>query len=55
MSRPTKKEIGKYHFFMELLIQKESTDILIKIEEIKKLYDINIIGIYEVYEKNSQL
>lgn len=53
MSRPTKKEIGKYHFFMELLIVEQKEDMLNKIDAIRALYDINIIGIYEAYEKNS--
>lgn len=49
VSRPTKDEIGKYHFFIEVA-GYDNKDILLKtIEEIKKNKDlrIRVLGIYE--------
>ncbi len=49
MSRPTKKQLGTYHFFLELMIeesQQEKIDIII--DHIKKDFEVKILGIYPV-------
>lgn len=54
VSRPTKSEIGKYHFFIEIAFDNNIHMIEEAIEEIKKNNDLKIIvlGIYENKDQN---
>lgn len=48
MSRPTKKEIGTYHFFIELEGKVEQIELIKHIfEQLKPVYDIKVIGVYQ--------
>jgi prephenate dehydratase len=48
MSRPTKKEIGTYNFIIELEGKSEEYIFIQKVfEELKNLYDIKVIGLYQ--------
>ena len=47
MSRPTKKNMGTYNFYIELSGDIEEKDIILKtIDEIKMNYDLKLLGIY---------
>ncbi len=47
MSRPTKKEMGRYNFYIEASGKKADLATIIKVvEEMEGKYDIKIIGIY---------
>jgi prephenate dehydratase len=49
MSRPTKKQLGTYHFFLELMIEEsQHKQIDIIIDHIKKDFEVKILGIYPV-------
>ena len=54
VSRPTKSEIGKYHFFIEIAFDNNIHMIEEAISEIKKNNDLKIIvlGIYENKDQN---
>lgn len=48
MSRPTKKEIGTYHFLIELEAKSEEYVYIQRVfEEFKDSYDIKVIGLYQ--------
>ncbi|HAX03725.1 MAG: hypothetical protein A2Y45_08600 [Tenericutes bacterium GWC2_34_14] len=48
MSRPTKKQLGTYHFFIELLSSQSSYRVVISIlDELKKDFDVNVLGVYQ--------
>lgn len=49
MSRPTKKQLGTYHFFLELMIEESQKELIDHIiEHIKKDFEVKILGIYPV-------
>ena len=51
MSRPTKKQMGNYHFFIELLsADTQYETIILVIENLKKDFDVKVLGIYQVLE-----
>lgn len=48
MSRPTKKEMGHYHFFLELEGNEEHLPFIRKVlDELGKQYEIRTLGIYQ--------
>lgn len=48
MSRPTKKEIGTYHFLIELESRLDKRIYIQKVlEELKKNYNLEVIGLYQ--------
>lgn len=51
MSRPTKNQIGTYHFFIELYLTNELKNELQKINEIERLFQLKILGIYKKIEE----
>ena len=49
ISRPTKKEMGTYNFFMEIKSDESKKDALMKVlEDLDKYYEIKIMGMYSV-------
>ena len=47
MSRPTKKSMGKYNFFIELAAQAKDKDLIIEtIDRINEEFHVKILGIY---------
>jgi prephenate dehydratase len=49
MSRPTKKRLGTYHFFIELMSDSTSYRVVQSIlEKLKHEFDVNILGLYQV-------
>ena len=49
MSRPTKKQLGTYHFFLELMIEESQQEqINVIIDHIKNDFEVKILGIYPV-------
>lgn len=49
MSRPTKKQIGMYHFFIELLSDEAKyTDVTNVLDDLKNAFDLKVLGIYQV-------
>lgn len=48
MSRPTKKEIGTYHFFIELEGKVEQLELLNNLfDHLKNTYDLKVMGVYQ--------
>lgn len=53
MSRPTKKEIGTYHFLIELEAKLEQHSYIQKVfEELKIEYNLEVIGLYQTILKD---
>ena len=47
ISRPTKKSMGKYNFFIELAAKIEEKDLIIEtIDKINEEFNVKILGIY---------
>lgn len=47
MSRPTKKEIGRYHFFIELEGESKQKYVLEQsLKEIRKIFQVKLLGVY---------
>lgn len=48
MSRPTKKQIGNYHFFIEMVTDKSNETMIEDIfNHIKDEFDVKILGVYQ--------
>jgi len=49
ISRPTKKEMGTYNFFMEIKSHSSKKDVLLKVlDELGAYYGIKLMGMYSV-------
>ena len=49
MSRPTKKQLGTYHFFLELMTEESQQEqINVIIDHIKNDFEVKILGLYPV-------
>ncbi|MEL0629730.1 prephenate dehydratase [Psychromonas aquatilis] len=46
MSRPTRSQIGNYHFFIDIDGHQEDSNIAIALSEIQATYDVTVIGSY---------
>lgn len=47
MSRPTKSQLGKYHFFIDIEGHCEQDDIAAAIEQINRQYRVKVLGSYQ--------
>ncbi|MCE2573868.1 prephenate dehydratase [Motilimonas eburnea] len=54
MSRPTKSQLGKYHFFIDVEGHCEQADIAAAIEQINHQYRVKVLGSYQVAENKVQ-
>ena len=47
MSRPTKKDMGTYNFYLELELESRQREVLARtIETLKKQFTIKVLGAY---------
>lgn len=49
MSRPTKKKIGTYHFFLEFMAEVTTHEVVLNVlNELRNDFDIRILGMYQI-------
>lgn len=52
MSRPTKAQLGKYHFFIDIEGHNTHPDIAQAIEQINAVYQVKVLGSYPIQSAN---